>query len=210
MDIAIVGVGNVGGALASAWHGAGHRIRLGVRDPGDPKHKAIVAAANATALSPPDATASADVVVLSLPWRVAEAAVRSLGNLRGKIVIDCMNPLAMRDGVLGLAMGFDTSGGEMVARWLPEARVVKTLNQVGAETMAAARRFPHPPAMLMAGDESAAKDVVAGLLTDIGFEPMDAGGIRNARLLEPFGLAWITLARSGRGRDWAFAAVSPA
>jgi len=161
-------------------------------------------------LPPPDAAASADVVVLSLPWRVAEAAVRSLGNLRGKIVIDCMNPLAMRDGVLGLAMGFDTSGGEMVARWLPEARVVKTLNQVGAETMAAARRFPHPPAMLMAGDDPAAKNVVAGLLTDIGFEPMDAGGIRNARLLEPFGLAWITLARSGRGRDWAFAAVSPA
>ena len=85
------------------------------------------------------------MVVLALHWTVAESAVKALGNLKGKIVIDSMNLLVMKDGVLGLERGFTTSGGEAVASWLPGSMVVKTFNQVGAEMMMAGDRFLTPP-----------------------------------------------------------------
>jgi 8-hydroxy-5-deazaflavin:NADPH oxidoreductase len=111
-----------------------------------------------------------------------------------------MNPLVMAQGRLGLALGHDASGGEAVAGWLPGARVVKTLNQVGAEVIAGARDLPRRPAMVMAGEDEGAKAVVAGLLGELGFEALDAGGLVQARLLEPFGMLWINQAMArGKG-----------
>ena len=158
----------------------------------------------------PEAAASAaDIVILALPWTVAEAAVKSLGTLTGKTVIDCMNPLGIVDGALSLTIGHTTSGGEMVARWLPGAHVVKTLNQVGAEIMAQNAHLPHRPVMFMAGDSEKAKAEAAALLHDLGFEALDAGGLAKARLLEPFAMVWINQAMfRGKGRNWALAAVA--
>jgi predicted dinucleotide-binding enzyme len=85
---------------------------------------------------------------------------------------------------------------------------VKTLNQVGAEIMANNAGMPHRPVMFMAGDDTQAKGIVATVLTDLGFEPLDAGDITKSRLLEPFGMVWINQALPrGKGRTWAFAAV---
>jgi predicted dinucleotide-binding enzyme len=120
-----------------------------------------------------------------------------------------MNPLAMQNGRLGLDRGFNTSGAEALASWIPGARVVKTLNQVGAEMMADNAGLPCRPVMFMAGDDSAAKATVSTLLADLGFEPLDAGDLTRARLLEPYGMVWINQAMiQGKGRNWAFAAVS--
>src|ERR1051326_1352021 len=143
MKIAIIGTGNVGGALARGWSRAGHQIVLGVRDAA--RAAALAGETHAEVKPPSDAASAADVVVLALPWNAAEAAVKALGALDGKLVIDCMNPLAMRDGALGLERGFDTSGAETLAAWIPRARVVKTLNQVGAEMMADNAGLPHRP-----------------------------------------------------------------
>ncbi len=89
-----------------------------------------------------------------------------------------------------------------VARWLPGARVVKSLNQVGAEILADASGFAHPPAMLVAGDDAAARATAAGPVADLGFEPLDAGDLRRARLLEPLAMVWINQALiRGKGRD---------
>lgn len=189
MQIAIIGAGNVGGALDQGLAGKGHALTLGVRD-----------AAKASALA--DAAAGAEVVILALPWRAAEEAITGLGDLTGKIVIDCINPIGMVDGTLGLMVGHTTSGGEIVAGWLPGARVVKTLNQVGAEVMACASKMPARPAMFMAGDDPAAKTTVAGLLTDLGFAPLDAGMLIRARILEPLAMVWISQAvLRGMGRN---------
>jgi predicted dinucleotide-binding enzyme len=208
MKIAIIGTGNVGGALAQGWTRAGHSVVLGVRNATDPKVVALARQTKAETKAPDAAAAVADVVVLALPWGAAESAVKALGNLAGKIVIDCMNPLAMRNGALGLDRGFDTSGGETVAGWMPGARLVKTLNQVGAEMMASNADLPHRPVMFLAGDDKEAKAIVAALLTDLGFEPLDAGDLTKARLLEPYGMVWINQALiQGKGRDWALAAV---
>src|SRR5215468_4981116 len=136
MKIAIIGTGNVGSALARGLKKSSHRVVLGARNITDSATQDLAADAGAELTSPAEAAKSAELVVLALPWNVAEAAVKALGDLSGKIVIDCMNPLGMIDGVLGLLLGHTTSGGEIVAAWLPGARVVKTLNQAGAEIMA--------------------------------------------------------------------------
>jgi predicted dinucleotide-binding enzyme len=205
MKIAVIGAGNVGRALGSGWAKAGHNIIFGVRDINKPDLKALCTKIGATAASPYDAAREGDVVVLALPWNAAEKAVKSLGNLEGKVIIDSMNPLAMKDGALGLERGYTTSGGETLASWIPGAKVVKTFNQVGAEMMMAGASFATPPVMFMAGDEDDAKSTVAGLVSELGFEALDAGGLKQARILEPFAMVWINQALiRGLGRNWAF------
>lgn len=207
MRIAIIGTGNVGSAIARGLKGKGHQVTLGSRDPA--KAEALARETGAAVAAPRAAAQGADLVILSLPWRAAEEAVRGLGELSGKVVIDCMNPLGMVDGALGLMLGHVTSGAEVVAGWLPGARVVKTLNQVGADIMADTGRLPHRPVQLVAGDDAAAKADAMALLADLGFDPLDAGDLKKARLLEPFAMVWINQAMlRGKGRDWAFAAVS--
>jgi predicted dinucleotide-binding enzyme len=209
MRIAIIGTGNVGGAIARGLAGKGHQVVLGARDLEKPEVKALAKAAGAGLAHPDAAAAGAEVVVLALPWRVAEGAVKALGDLSGKVVIDCMNPLGMVDGALGLVVGHTSSGAEMVQSWLPGARVVKTLNQVGAEIMARNDHLAHRPVQFVAGEDQAAKDMAMGLLRELGFEPLDAGGLAKARILEPFALVWINQAIArGKGRNWAFAAVA--
>jgi hypothetical protein len=206
MEIAIIGAGHVGGALARAWARAGHRIRLGVRDPS--AHAPLASETGGLALSPAEAAAGAPAVVLALPWGAVEAALGRIGDLSGKVVIDCTNPLALIGGRLALDRGHSTSGSETVAALLPGAHVVKTLNQVGAEIMADNAGMAHRPAMFMAGDDAAAKATVGGLLRDLGFDAMDAGPLVQARLLEPLALVWINQALvRGKGRAWALAAL---
>jgi hypothetical protein len=208
MKIAIIGVGTVGSALARGLQKSSHAVVLGARDVTDRSTRDLAADVGAELALPVEAARSAELVILALPWNVAEPAVKALGDLTGKVVIDCMNPIGMVDGVLGLVLGHTTSGGETVAGWLPGARVVKTLNQVGAEIMADNAGMAHRPVMFMAGDDAQAKAMVATVLTDLGFEPLDAGELAKSRLLEPFGMVWINQALlRGKGRAWAFAAV---
>lgn len=208
MHIAIIGTGNVGSAIAQGLKGKSHAVTMGARDPQTAEVAKLAAETGAAVAPPADAASAADMVILALPWGAAEAAVNSLGDLAGKTVIDCMNPVGMVGGALGLTVGHATSGGEIVQGWLPRAHVVKTLNQVGAEMMARNDHLPHRPVQFMAGDHDAAKAQVAQVLTDLGFDPLDAGDITKARLLEPFGMVWINQALfRGKGRNWAFAAV---
>jgi 8-hydroxy-5-deazaflavin:NADPH oxidoreductase len=209
MRVAIIGIGNVGGSIARGLRGKGHQTILGTRDPGSAEALALAAQTDATLAQPAEAARQADIVILALPWGAAEAAVGALGDMTGKIVIDCMNPLGMVDGALGLTVGHTTSGGEIVQGWMPGAHVVKTLNQVGAEIMADNAALPHRPVMFMAGNDADAKARVAELLTALGFAALDAGDLTKARILEPFAMVWINQAlMRGKGRTWAFAAVS--
>jgi predicted dinucleotide-binding enzyme len=178
----------------------------GLRNPADPKHAALP---KDRVKAPAEAVRAAEVVVIATPWSAAEAAVKSLGSLAGKTVIDCMNPLGMGNDGLQLVLGFDTSAGEQVARWAPGAFVFKTLNTTGAGNMAKAADYPVKPLMLVAGDDAGRKRQVMELVGKLGFEPVDAGPLKNARLLEPFAMVWIDQAmKRGRGRDFAFAAVN--
>jgi 8-hydroxy-5-deazaflavin:NADPH oxidoreductase len=203
MKIAIIGAGNVGQALGEAWRGQGHVVTYGVRNPGDKKYSAL---GQENLKLPADAVRTADIIVLATPWPATEAACKELGRLAGKIVIDCTNPLAMGQDGLQLAVGFDTSGGEMVAGWCEHANVFKAFNQTGFENMKRAAGRSPKATMFVAGDDQTKKRTVLRLVADIGFEGVDAGPLRNARLLEPLAMLWIDQVMKGRmDRNRAFA-----
>lgn len=209
MKIAVIGTGNVGRAIARGLKGRRHSVVLGSRSITEPGLQAFAEECEAGLASPQQAAATADLVILALPWTAAESTVKALGQLAGKIVIDCMNPLGMVGGALGLTIGHTDSGGEMLQRLLPQAHVVKTLNQVGAEMMADNAALAQRPVMFMAGNDRGAKHITAMLLLDLGFEALDAGDITKARILEPFAMVWINQALvQGKGRRWALAAVT--
>jgi predicted dinucleotide-binding enzyme len=205
MRLAIIGTGNVGKAIGTGLQGKGHDITFGTRNLNKPGPWTETGAKLAL---PADAAANADIVILALPWGAAQSAVQGLGPLAGQVVIDCMNPLGMVGGALGLMLGHSTSGGEMVQSWLPQAHVVKTLNQVGAEIIAQNAALPLRPVMFMAGNDSASKTKSASLLADLGFQPQDSGDLTKSRLLEPLAMLWINQAIvRGKGRGWAFACI---
>jgi predicted dinucleotide-binding enzyme len=183
MRIAVIGAGTVGTAVGRAWAARGHKVTWGVRDP-----------ARARDVSPcrrlAEAAADAEVVLLAVMFHSAEAALSDCGDLSGKILIDPTNPLAPAEGGLVLSMGFDRSAAEFIAA-RTTARVVKSLNQVGAAVLGDTSRYAAPPVQFVAGDDVAAKTVVASLVGDLGFEVLDAGPLKSARLLEPMAVVWI-------------------
>lgn len=207
MRIAVIGRGRVGSVLGPAFARAGHEVRFGLRDPADPKH----AETGGVAVLPTGLAAEwAEVVVLAVDWPNVDQALRDLGPMEGRILIDCTNPLDFSPETgLTLAFGFTTSAGEHVAA-RTKARVVKALNQVGAEVMGKARTYPQPPIQFVAGDDPEARQIVAGLLADLGFLPVDFGGIANARKLEPLAIISIDLMfRHGYPADTAWALITP-
>jgi predicted dinucleotide-binding enzyme len=203
MRIGVIGAGSVGGTLGKAWQAGGHEVMFGVRDVAAPKVRQLVEDAGAKAGTVAEAADFGEVVVLATPWEATEDAVRSAGDLTGKILVDCTNPLAPQ--LAGLTLGKDTSGGEQVAAWAPGARVVKCFNTIGANHMANPDFNGVAATMFYCGDDPRAKAVVARLAADLGFEPLDAGDLDQARLLEPLALLWIRLAYvQKQGRDIGF------
>lgn len=194
MKIAMIGAGNVGKALGERWSAAGHDVTYGVRQP-DP--------ANSGEADVRSAAGAAEVVVLATPWPAVEDAIRACGDLSGKVLIDCTNPLL--PGLAGLERGTDTSGAEKVAALAAGAKVVKAFNTVGFNVMADPFFQGRAASLLYCGEDSDAKGMVRELALACGFEPLDVGPLKQARLLEPFALLWISMAlQHGYGREIAF------
>jgi predicted dinucleotide-binding enzyme len=212
MDIAVLGSGNVGGTLGRRWAGLGHTVRFGVRDVsrGDAAVKgggALPAGASVTSIA--DAIAGAAVVLLATPWAAAKPALHDAGASRGafdgKVLIDATNPLGAN---FQLERGPDgESGAEQLQTLVPGASVVKAFNSTGYMNMAEPRYDGAATAMFFAGDSQAAKDVVRPLVDGLGFEAIDAGGLKRSRELEALASLWIGLAFGGLGRDFAFRVV---
>jgi predicted dinucleotide-binding enzyme len=205
MNITIIGAGNVGGTLGRRWAHNGHQVTFGVRDPQSPKVQEVLraAGANARATSVREAVAAAECILLATPWTATQEVIQTAGNLAGKIVVDCTNPLA--PGLRGLALGHTTSGGEQVARWAAGARVVKAFNMTGAKNMANPAYGAQQVTMCICGDDAEAKTTVGGLAAELGFEVIDTGPLTTARYLEPLAMLWIHLAYvQGLGPDFAF------
>lgn len=200
MRIAILGAGLVGQALGSAWTRLGHSVVFGVPYPSQPKYERVAGRIGTV----PEAVAGADAIVLAVPWHAAQEALKAAGDLSGRVLIDCTNPLTKGEEGYGL-MAAALSGGERVANWASGARVCKTLNQTSWENMADATGYPAQPAMFVACDDPAAKRLTMELVSCLGFEPIDAGALRMARFLEPLAVLWLELAtHRGLGRGIAF------
>jgi 8-hydroxy-5-deazaflavin:NADPH oxidoreductase len=111
-------------------------------------------------------------------------AIPSAGNLSGKIVFDCTNPL--KDDLSGLEIGFNTSAAEQVQSWAPGARVVKVFDTIGSNNMEIPRYSEGPATRFYCGDDAQAKSAARTLAADFGFDPIDAGPLQIACLLEPY------------------------
>lgn len=184
MNITLIGTGNMGSALAQQLTRAGHAVRITARDL--VKAQALAAAnPGAVAAAAAQALAGSDVVIVATGYADAVPALRSLGSLAGKVVIDITNPLTA--DYMGMTLGYDTSAAEEIAKALPEAEVVKAFNTLFAQVLAGGPQFADgqvAPAFF-AGDSERAKQTAKALIESLGFTPIDAGPLKNARYLEP-------------------------
>lgn len=189
--IAVIGTGDVGGALGPKFAAQGHTIVYGSRDPERNKVKELVAntGEGASATTPADAAAQADIVVLAVPGLMVEEITRSLGDLSGKIIIDPTNPLQRRMNRLEHAV--DTSNAEIIQAAAPGAYVVKAFNTLNWETMVDPSSAGGPVSIPLVGDNARAKEKVAELVAGMGLEPIDVGPLRDARWVEGMLILWI-------------------
>jgi len=207
MKIAIIGTGSVGTVLGKGWAKHGHTIIFGTRQPDNETVQTLVANIGPQAKVKPiaDVTAEADIIVLAVPWHSVQETIATLGDVTGKLLIDCTNPILPG---FQLAVGTTTSGAEQVATWAVGATIAKAFNTTGAENMADPIYGDEPTAMFICGDEEEAKDIVSQLATALGFAVVDVGPLETARLIEPLALLWIRLAVvQGLGRNMAFKIV---
>jgi 8-hydroxy-5-deazaflavin:NADPH oxidoreductase len=198
--IAIIGAGKVGATLGRGWTRRWHTVTYGVRDPG--AKAAALAQGGAQVALPRQAVEWSDVVVLATPWAATREVVEALGDFGGRPLLDATNPIG--PGLTSAVSG-GGSGGELVQSWAPTARVVKIFNTTGVENMAAPVYGDEATTMFYCGDDEPACGIAAKLATDLGFDAVPAGPLRNARHLESLALLWITLSMAqGANRGIAF------
>ncbi len=201
MKIAVIGTGKVGGALGARFAQAGHSVVFGTRRPEEIADLLKSAGPNARAAAGAEAAAGADVIFLAVPAQAAVSAAGTLGDLSGKVLVDCVNPVRWEQGPVWNppAEGSMTAA---LAHACPKARVVKAFNSFGAEIHANPEVGGAPADVMMAGDDKDAKNAVAEIASSSGFRPIDAGPLRNAAVLENLAILWIHLATvGGQGRQ---------
>lgn len=184
MNITLLGAGNMGAALASQLTRAGHAVRIVSRSPD--KAQALAAAhSGASVVAAEAAMDGTDVVIVATGFGDAIPALQSLGSLAGKVIVDITNP--MNDDFSGLTVGHDNSAAEQIANAFPDADVVKAFNTLFAQVLAKGPELAdgQVATAFYAGDSERAKQTARALIDSIGFKAVDAGGLKNARYLEP-------------------------
>lgn len=183
MKVLIIGAGNMGSGFAKQLTAAGHQVVVTARDLA--KAQTTAQAAGAQAVPAAGAANGVDAIVVATPFGEAANALRSVGDLKGKVVIDITNPLT--PDYMGLTVGHGTSAAEEIARAVPEAEVVKGFNTLFAQVLAAGATAGdgQKVTVFVASDSERAKQTATALAHSMGFKTMDAGGLKNARYLEP-------------------------
>ncbi len=197
MNIAFIGAGRVGAPLAQHLVEAGHTVVLTHANPESSTiARALRRSERLSSCPPQEALRSADVVFLATPFAAVESVLSPLAEaLAGKVLVDCTNPVGP-----GLTHGLasEGSGSAVVQSLVPKAAVVKAFTIYGSENLEDPRypAYDVRPAMLLCGDDGAAKQRVGGLITDCGFEPVDVGGLVQALHLEHLTLLWVRMVRA--------------
>jgi len=196
MKIAFIGYGNVGAPLADHLQRLGHQVTLAASDASsDGVKKAQARNASLEVAATNQAVTAADVVFLATPFQANEGVLKALGDaLNGKILVDCTNPVGP-----GLTHGLKNvqSGSEMVQALVPGAKVVKAFTIYGFENLEnnAYPAYNVKPVMMYCGDDASAKKMVGALIAQLGWEPLDVGGLEQALHLEHMTLLWVRMVR---------------
>jgi len=200
MRIGILGSGLMGAKLGTLFARAGHEVVFSyARHQAKLKSLAKDAGRNAHAGSPREAVLDAGALLLAVHWLRVDDVLSQAGDLAGKVIVTCSLP--MNADNTRLVIGQTSSGAEELAKKVPEARVVCAFNTVPSEALFGvyeARRESDRPSLVYCGDDAGSKEVAAGLIRDVGFEPVDAGSLRIARYTEPFALLMGQLAYEGQ------------
>ncbi len=200
MKIAIIGTGNVGGALSTKWANKGHEIILGVRDISNFKGRYLLGNPNTSVSTINEAVSKSDVILLATPAMMVVDVAKSLGDTTGKIIIDTMN-IVMGRGPAGYA---NTS--EAILANTQTKDVVKCFNTTGYNNMINPVYKNVAIDVFVAGDSEKGKQTAIQLAEDAGFaECYPIGGNDKFELMEKFAFFWINLAMfQGQGREIAF------
>jgi hypothetical protein len=196
MRIAFLGYGNVGAPLADHLQRLGHEVALAAADRRSEGVKKALFRNGALNVAPPGAAvARAEIVFLATPFQANEEVLKPVATeLAGKVLVDCTNPVGP-----GLRHGLDSrqSGSEAVQNFVPAARVVKAFSIYGFENFEDSRypAYSVKPAMMFCGDDAAAKRTVGELIDQLGWEPLDVGGLEQALHLEHMTLLWVRMVR---------------
>jgi predicted dinucleotide-binding enzyme len=207
MKIAILGSGRMGGAIGTILARLGHDV-IFTYARSEEKLQLLAAAAGSTARSgaPRQAVEQCDLIVLAVHWLRLNDVLAQAGDLTGKIVLSCTNPLDASNSELVVA--HTDSGAETIARRSPGAHVVAAFQATPSEVLQSvfeARGKSPRPSMLFCGDHKESKNRVHALLEQVGFDPVDAGPLRLARYIEPFAMLATVLAYgTDKGAEWVY------
>ena len=183
--IAVIGTGSVGSALGPRFAEIGHTVVYGSRTPERDDVQALVAATsgNSAATTPTEAAQMADIILLAIPWGVAEDVLVSLGDLSGKIIIDPINPRVVDEGGWRDYPSY-ISNAERLQVLAPRSMVVKAFSTFSSDTMIDPGRSDHPVTIPLAGNDAEAKARVAEICAALGFASIDFGPVRFAHIIE--------------------------
>jgi predicted dinucleotide-binding enzyme len=192
MNVGIIGSGEVAQTLAKGFLDRGDSVTLGTREPA--KLKDFVAAnPGSSAASNAQAVAFGELIVVATSGDATIAVLKAIdpAAFSNKVVIDVTNAVAEDGGVFRLETGSEDSMGERVQRTLPQSRVVKAFNTVGAADMVRPNFSGGTPTMFIAGNDAGAKAAVNDVLRSFGWEIADIGDITSSRYLEAMCMAWL-------------------
>jgi len=197
MDIAIIGAGNVGSALARAFVRSGHDVTITARNAGRVSGVASATGARAVATNA-EAARSADVIVLATPFTSAAEVAAEIRNVaKGRVIVDTTNRMSF--GPTGPDMDTTISNAEELAALLPDSHVVKAFNTLFASNQADPILDDVQLDGFVAGDDAASKARILSLVASIGLEPVDVGPLARARQLESLAFLNISLNATRNG-----------
>lgn len=206
MNIGIIGTGNMGGNLCRLWARRGYKIMVTSADMKQSETAAVQAGGQVSTGTLKEVVSFADIIVFAFPYEVLDSVIKEAGSFKDKIIIDLINPLTA--DAMDLKIGLNTSAGEEVAAKIPEAKVVKAFNVIASPVL---ERNPDDsaelPSVFYCGDDTVSKKNVKKLITDIGFEAVESGPLKNSRFLEPMAEFVIQLAVTGLGANIGFKLV---
>lgn len=201
MKIAIIGAGNVGGALAQKFIQKGHSVLIGAKFPLSEKSIALATKIGEDRFtSVESAVQQSEVIVLATPAMMAVEVTQSLGDTTGKVIIDTMN-IVMGRG----PEGFSSTTDAILAHTSTKD-VVKCFNTTGFNNMLDPDYGETAIDAFVAGDSEKGKEIASRLALDAGFASCySVGGNDKFQLMEQFAFFWINLAMfQGQGREIGF------
>ncbi len=199
MKIAILGSGLMGGGLGTLWARSGHDVTFAYSR-SQSKLETLAHQSGGSFSSVEEAVDGAEVILLAVHWSRIDDVLGQAGDMAEKVVLNCCVPL--NEANTELVVGTTTSGAEELNRMRPRARWVSCFNTSPSESFAPVHGRKGQglaPQLLISGDDAEAKAVAEHLVRDIGFEPVEAGGLKSARFIEPFAMVTAELAYAQPG-----------